>query len=363
MLSVAVLNRYRRFGAEAVPPDETAPSGYAIAFDAGSYTEGVDDDAVSLDVTSAEVGASWALTISSSGGGTDVTDSGTVASASFTISGQDLTGLNPGTLTASLVLTDAALNEGSPATDTATLSAAGLSEVEYLVIAGGGGGQSFAGGGAGGYRTGTKSVTLGTPYTITVGAGGAASVSTASPGGNSVFDDITSIGGGGAAYGTGGSGGSGAGARGTGGAGTVGQGNNGGNGYDSGGSNASGGGGGGAGGAGTNGTVSVAGNGGAGLSSSITGSAVTRAAGGRGIKWISSVQTNGTSGPGRGSANLGGGGDAGNPTGRTAGDSGVVIIRYPDSYPAAASTTGSPTVTNPTGYRVYTFTASGSITF
>jgi hypothetical protein len=46
-----------------------------------------------------------------------------------------------------------------------------------------------------------------------------------------------------------------------------------------------------------------------------------------------------------------------------AGGSGVVIISYPDSYIAAASTTGSPTVTNPTGYRVYKFTASGSITF
>jgi hypothetical protein len=46
-----------------------------------------------------------------------------------------------------------------------------------------------------------------------------------------------------------------------------------------------------------------------------------------------------------------------------AGGSGVVIIRYPDSFNLAASTTGSPTITNPTGYRVYTFTGSGSITF
>jgi hypothetical protein len=45
------------------------------------------------------------------------------------------------------------------------------------------------------------------------------------------------------------------------------------------------------------------------------------------------------------------------------GGSGVVILRYPDTFPLATSTTGSPTVTNPTGYRVYTFTASGSITF
>jgi hypothetical protein len=46
-----------------------------------------------------------------------------------------------------------------------------------------------------------------------------------------------------------------------------------------------------------------------------------------------------------------------------AGGSGIVIIRYPDAYNAATSTTGSPTITVSGGYRVYTFTASGSITF
>jgi hypothetical protein len=40
-----------------------------------------------------------------------------------------------------------------------------------------------------------------------------------------------------------------------------------------------------------------------------------------------------------------------------------VIIRYLESYQAAVSTTGSPTVTTSGGYRIYTWTASGSITF
>jgi hypothetical protein len=40
-----------------------------------------------------------------------------------------------------------------------------------------------------------------------------------------------------------------------------------------------------------------------------------------------------------------------------------VIIRYEDTKPAAASTTGSPTITTAGGYRVYRWTSSGSITF
>jgi hypothetical protein len=42
------------------------------------------------------------------------------------------------------------------------------------------------------------------------------------------------------------------------------------------------------------------------------------------------------------------------------GGSGVVIIR---TIATAASTTGSPTVTQSNGYNVYTFTGTGSITF
>jgi hypothetical protein len=40
-----------------------------------------------------------------------------------------------------------------------------------------------------------------------------------------------------------------------------------------------------------------------------------------------------------------------------------VVIRYIDSYDAAVSTTGSPTITVAGGFRVYKWTSSGSITF
>jgi hypothetical protein len=44
------------------------------------------------------------------------------------------------------------------------------------------------------------------------------------------------------------------------------------------------------------------------------------------------------------------------------GGSGIAVVRYPDVY-AEATTTGSPTYTVSGGYRIYTFTGSGTITF
>jgi hypothetical protein len=65
-----------------------------------------------------------------------------------------------------------------------------------------------------------------------------------------------------------------------------------------------------------------------------------------------------------GTANTGGGAGGGGPLGvRPSGGSGVVIIRYSNTYADAASTTGSPTFTNTGGYKIYKWTGSGSITF
>jgi hypothetical protein len=64
-------------------------------------------------------------------------------------------------------------------------------------------------------------------------------------------------------------------------------------------------------------------------------------------------------------SNSGHGGHGGNHNNNSsgAGGSGVVIISYPDSFVPASATTGSPTITITGGYRIYTFNASGSITF
>jgi hypothetical protein len=194
-----------------------------------------------------------------------------------------------------------------------------VSHTDYLCIAGGGpggGGDLGGGGAAGGYRTALAyalSVGPGNSVTVTVGAGGVPTNNNnyGTDGGNSVFDAITSNGGGaGGTDGTnhpGKNGGSGGGAgsnqAGSGGTGVAGQGFAGGNEVGAGPAGAAAdGGGGGSSQAGANGSGSTGGKGGDGTSSSITGSAVTRAGGGGGGAWSG---TGGAAGSGGASAGTG----------------------------------------------------------
>lgn len=224
--------------------------------------------------------------------------------------------------------------------------------VEYLVIGGGGagGGDGYdGGGGAGGFRTASGfAVTAGQAYSITIGAGGVDTGAQSTPGGNSVFSTITSIGGGyggrggGEVGGNGGSGGGGGGSSATGyagGTGTSGQGSDGGAGFAS--TDPSSGGGGGASAVGATATSTAAGNGGAGTASSISGSSVTYAGGGGGGTYINTKTAGTASGGGgagsnsgsgtAGTANTGGGGGgSGGGSGTVAGGaggSGIVVIR------------------------------------
>ena len=219
--------------------------------------------------------------------------------------------------------------------------------VEYLVVAGGGG-ASAGGGGAGGLLQGIVPITTGSPITVTVGAGGASSTGVGSSGINSVFSNVTSIGGGGGGWRSitsatsgGSGGGSNADNPGYGGQGTFGQGNSGGtnpNSYNRGG---------GGGGAGTVGTSPPAAGadsvGGAGIGSAISGSITVYSAGGAGAATAAS-----------GSDNTGNGavGSYGSPSG--AGGSGIVIISYPDIYNAPTALTGTYTAST---------SGSGSLSF
>ena len=231
-----------------------------------------------------------------------------------------------------------------------------LTNVDYLVVAGGGGGSNTgAGGGAGGlrstmYQTGggaalesKLSLTSGTGYTVTVGAGGAGDTTTT--GSNSVFGSITSIGGGcgggnQAGKYNGVTGGSGGGARvglGTAGSGTTGQG------YA--GSTTNYGGGGGAGGPGEPyGSDYNGARGGVGAYLPIVASTTNTGANGGyyaggGASLSSYINPAGGLGGGgygalypgqgaNGTANTGGGGGASSNTPFQSGGSGIVIVRY-----------------------------------
>jgi len=297
----------------------------------------------------------------------------------------------------------------SPGTNTSSVS------VNYLVVGGGGGGGVYGGGGGGGggYLTGTLSASPSTPYTVTVGLGGAGAVAYTAKGvsgGGSTFSSITSAGGGGGGsddgttINNGADGGSGGGA-----SLSYGQAWSGGasspvtspvQGYAGGGVanlgpffNGGGGGGGASAVGGTGSSVAsgggfgiygygTAGNGGAGAASSISGSSVTYAggggAGGAGTpavfpnSYYIAAGSGGSGGGGAGSqgnsvgvagtTNLGGGGGGGGMyqgaiTGGGAGGSGIVIISY-----AGAQQFSGGTVTTSGGNTIHTFTSSGFLT-
>lgn len=265
------------------------------------------------------------------------------------------------------------------------------STIDVLVVAGGGSsGYGWVevdqppwpggGGGAGGMcEQSGRSISAGTTYTITVGAGGSPATSQVPPrygqgnnGSNSIFDTITSIGGGGGGPAStytmsGAPGGSGGGAGNYAGntgyypagypgralqgnsGGATGYGNDGGSMVPPGWGEAWEGGPCYGGGAGAPGNTT-----GAGRANSITGSSVTYAKGG-GYDGLYGLA---------GATNSGNGGSAvwygvWNGLG-VAGGSGVVIVRYPNTY-STATVTGSPTYTNTGGYHVYKFTGSGTI--
>ncbi|WP_311567953.1 tandem-95 repeat protein [Photobacterium arenosum] len=100
--------------------DQVAPTGQSVVFGQLFYTS-ADVAAASFTFASAEVGTDFAYTISSSGGGSNVTGSGSISNAAQSVTGLNLSGLSDGLLTLSATLSDSAGNTASAVTDTATL--------------------------------------------------------------------------------------------------------------------------------------------------------------------------------------------------------------------------------------------------
>ena len=338
----------------------------------------------------------------------------TVSNSVSTISGTATIAGLPSGITASQTITGSGAGNILTVTLTGTFPAAdslntnltlsGLTitavlAVDYLVVAGGGGGAGSylgAGGGAGGLRATTThggseavlSLALATNYTITVGAGGVGGQGSSGGvngsggnGSNSVFSPLpttnfaTGGGGGGAYQGTnnsgknGGSGGGGAYNNGATGAGVSGEGFNGGSNYGA--STYSGGGGGGAQEAGNTNGQSAGGDGG---NINITGSSLFYAGGGGGAG-VSFGGAGGAGGGGAGSSDQGvagtpntggGGGGSERATSSTkpggAGGSGIVILRYPNSF-AISGLSGTTTTVGSDKVTTFTNVGTGNIQF
>ncbi|GAA5040662.1 hypothetical protein GCM10011506_41460 [Marivirga lumbricoides] len=119
-LSVTLTDSNGNTGDEAVDTaikDTSAPEEYSVNIDQTSITE-ANQSSVSFTFANAEVGATYNYSFTSSGGGTEVSGTCTITTATDQITGIDLSGLQDGTVTLSVTLTDNAGNTGPEVTDT-----------------------------------------------------------------------------------------------------------------------------------------------------------------------------------------------------------------------------------------------------
>ena len=109
--------------------DGTAPTGYAVTIDLLGETQinVINETIIEFNGTGLEVGATLNYSFTSDGGGTPVSGTETVTTASETFNnggaGYDLSGLTDGTVTLSVTLTDVAGNTGTTATASETKDA------------------------------------------------------------------------------------------------------------------------------------------------------------------------------------------------------------------------------------------------
>lgn len=95
--------------------DSTGPTGYSVSFDDAEITQ-YEVTTSTFTFNSAEVGATYNYTVSSSRTSTPVSGSGSITDANQNIQLADLSGLLDGTLTLSVILTDPLGNAGSTVT-------------------------------------------------------------------------------------------------------------------------------------------------------------------------------------------------------------------------------------------------------
>lgn len=100
--------------------DKTAPTDYSITVDDNNINA-AEAPNFGFTFAGAEVGATYTYTITSDGGGTPITNTDKITSATQQITGIDLSSLSDGHLTISVTLKDPSGNTGTAATATATL--------------------------------------------------------------------------------------------------------------------------------------------------------------------------------------------------------------------------------------------------
>lgn len=115
-------NRIRTSSRTTATGDRTAPSGYSVLFTTDPL-DPTNDQAAAFTLSGGELGSTYDYVISSSGGGITFTGSGTVSSDPQNFINLDLSGLQDGTLTVTMTLTDTLGNIGAPATDTVVKNA------------------------------------------------------------------------------------------------------------------------------------------------------------------------------------------------------------------------------------------------
>jgi cyclophilin family peptidyl-prolyl cis-trans isomerase len=112
--------------------NQTAPTGYTITADEGQISSS-NASTAGFTFAGAQVGATYNYTVSSSGGGSSLTGTGTITSATQNVSNINVAALPDGTLTYSVALSNG-VGSGTAATATAKLTQSTASLAGYVYI-------------------------------------------------------------------------------------------------------------------------------------------------------------------------------------------------------------------------------------